>query len=358
MATMTAVQLLAPGELAVCEVPMPTPGPGEVLLQVAAAGMCGSDVHLVRHPSRALRLPLTLGHETTGTVVSANGVPGVTAGDAVMVAGIWGCGQCPPCTEGRVNTCAHWATRSVFPPGPGLGYHGGMADYMVAPARSLVPLGDLDPVAAAPLADAGATSAHALNIARAHLRPGATVLVIGVGGLGHLALQLLRATTLCRVVAVDVNPDRLAASLGHGADLAYAADDTTAGHLRELTAGLGVDVVFDFAGSDSSLELARQSVASGGAIVAVGLGGGNLAFRAAPMPADRRSGLPWGVTVVQPYGATMHELAEVIALASAGRLHAEAEHHPLIAAPKVLTRLSAGQVRGRAVLLPHLEDPS
>ncbi|MEV4670838.1 NAD(P)-dependent alcohol dehydrogenase [Actinomadura sp. NPDC049382] len=350
---MQAAQLLEPGRFEIREIATPVVGEGQVLLKVVGAGMCGSDVHLVRHPPKALPLPLTLGHETTGRVVElGSGVTGLSAGDAVLVAGIWSCGTCPACAEGRDNACSFWATRTAVPPGPGLGHPGGMAEYMVAPARSLVPLGDLDPVTAAPLADAGIAPSHAISLARRQLRPDATAVVIGVGGLGHLAVQILRATTACRIVAVDIDDDRLAAALDHGADVTLRSEQA-AEALLDLTGGLGANAVFDFVGTDGTLEIARRTVATYGAIIIVGLGGGTLQVHAAPAPIKRQSGLPWGVSVQRPYGATRRDITEVIALAAAGRITAHIQAFPLHAAPEVLQRLEQGHVHGRAVLLPN-----
>ena len=347
---MQAAQLVAPGDFALREIDVPEPGAGEVLLRVLAAGMCGSDVHIVHAAAPLFPLPLTLGHETAGSIEKLGpGVKGLERGEQVLVAGIWGCGLCRACLEGRENACEYWARRTPVPLGPGLGFNGGMADYMVAPARSLFPLGGLDPVQAAPLGDAGVTPCHAINLVRQHLRCDATVVVIGVGGLGHMALQILRATTACRLIAVDTDAGRLQAAKGHGADLTVPSDSHAAAALLQLTGGLGAQVVFDFAGIGPTLSLASAAVASYGAVVAVGLGGGSLPLVADAPPAGSPK---WGVTLIRPYDATTRDIFEVIALAQAGKLTAELERHRLSEAPAVLTSLAEGRVRGRAVLVP------
>jgi propanol-preferring alcohol dehydrogenase len=347
---MRAVQLVAPGRLELREVPVPDPAPGEVLVRVSAAGMCGSDVHIVRTKDAVFPMPLTLGHETAGLVEKVGaGVIGFEPRQAVLVSGIWGCGRCRQCVAGRENACEYWATRSPIPLGPGLGFNGGMADFMVAPARSLYALGDLSPVDAAPLADAGVTPCHAINLVRAHLLADATVAVIGVGGLGHMALQLLRATTSCRIIALDNDAGRLAASERHGSDVRVPSDANAATAVLALTGGVGVQVVFDFAGVSASLALGNAIVASYGALVVVGLGAGTFSFVADAPPV----GTPkWGVSVVRPYGATNRDLYEVIGLAQRGKLKAEVERHSLEEAPSVLSSLAQGRVRGRAVLVP------
>ncbi|MBW8710666.1 MAG: alcohol dehydrogenase catalytic domain-containing protein, partial [Mycobacterium sp.] len=236
---MKAAQLVAPGEFVVHDISEPTPAPGQALLQVVAAGMCHSDVHIVHGALSSLPLPFTLGHETTAKVLDPNGAPGVQAGQNVIVAGIWGCNNCRPCRLGRANACEKWARTMPIPIGPGLGFAGGMAERMVAPYSALVPIGDLDPVAAAPLSDAAVSPAHGISQVRDLLTPDATVLVIGIGGLGHMALQILRATSACRIIAVDKYPERLARATSHGADLTVISDEHAAAHILELTDGLG-----------------------------------------------------------------------------------------------------------------------
>jgi propanol-preferring alcohol dehydrogenase len=347
---MKAAQLVAPGRLEIRDVAVPEPAAGEVLVRVGAAGMCGSDVHIVHSGKAMFPLPLTLGHETAGVVEKLGaGVKGLQPGQRVLVAGIWGCGVCRACVDGRENACEYWARRAPIPLGPGLGFAGGMAEWMVAPARALFALGDLDLVEAAPLADAGVTPCHAINLARPHLRADATVAVIGVGGLGHMALQILRATTACRILAVDTDAARLKAAKAHGADEAVTSDAHAAAAIMELTDGLGAQAVFDFVGVTPTLTLANAIVATYGALVLVGLGAGSLPLVADAPPAGRPK---WGVTLIRPYGATNRDIYEVIGLAQRGKLKADVERHPLAEAPAVLAALVEGRVRGRAVLIP------
>lgn len=347
---MKAAQLLEPQVFEICEIPDPVLTEGQVLLEVAAAGICHSDVRIVNRTVPTLPLPLTLGHETAAKVIDPNGAPGFVEGEYVLVAGIWGCGTCRPCRLGRPNACETWARSLPIPIGPGLGFPGGMAEYMVAPHQALVSLGDLDPVAAAPLADAAVTPAHAVSLARDLLTPDATVVVIGIGGLGHMALQILRATTATRIVAVDADLDRVQTAAQYGADVALASGEDTAARILELTDGLGAHVVIDIVGVDATLKTAVEAVRTYGAILMVGLGGGSLPMTAGGT--NRHDGPPWGVRVVRPYGATVADVLDVIALARAGRIRAEVETHDLLDAPSVLRRLEQGLVPGRAVLIP------
>ena len=187
--------------------PVPEPREGEVLIKVAGAGACHSDLHVYATAAGNgfFKPPFTLGHENTGTVVALGpGARGVEIGERVAVYCAWGCGTCRMCVAGEENYCMHQRTLR----GCGLGVDGGMAEYLLVPAsKYLVPLGDLDPIDAAPLTDAGITPYHAINRSRALLRPGATCAVIGIGGLGHLALQILRTTTAVRIIALDVSDE-------------------------------------------------------------------------------------------------------------------------------------------------------
>src|SRR4051812_32144441 len=207
---MRAVRLTGwqrPPEL--CEIPEPVAAPGGVVLRVAGAGLCHSDLHLMHWPAGTLpyELPFTLGHEVTGTVIElGSGANGVEVGDDVIVYGPWGCGACRRCSRGEEHLCE----RQALQRGGGLGRDGGLAEYVAIPSpRLLVPLGGLDPVAAAPLADAALTPYHAIRRALPYLHPGASAVVIGVGGLGHVAVQLLAALSSARIVAVDVREEAL-----------------------------------------------------------------------------------------------------------------------------------------------------
>jgi propanol-preferring alcohol dehydrogenase len=188
----------------------PEPGPGEVLLKVAGAGACHSDVGLFAEfegdPTGLMTPPFVLGHETSGWVEAIGpGVVGIDRGAAYLVYGPIGCGHCRACSRGQDTYCEH--PEAVGYLATGLGRDGGMAEYMTVPARNLVPLGDADPVAAAPLADAGLTPYHAIKLSLPKLAGGGKhALVIGLGGLGLLAVQILRAITGAQVIATDLKP--------------------------------------------------------------------------------------------------------------------------------------------------------
>ncbi|MEU1508833.1 NAD(P)-dependent alcohol dehydrogenase [Kitasatospora sp. NPDC005748] len=345
---MKAVQYRTAGAAPeVVTVPDPEPGPGQVLLKVTAAGVCHSDIAVMSLPAEQLSfpLPLTLGHEGVGTVAALGaGVTGFTEGDAVAVYGPWGCGSCAKCAEGKENYCLRAAELGIRP--PGLGAPGAMAEYMIVDdPRHLVPLGGLDPVRAVPLTDAGLTPYHAIKRSLGKLVPGSTAVVIGTGGLGHVAIQLLRAMTAARVVALDVTEEKLALARAVGAHEAVLSDASAPAAVRALTGGVGAQVVLDFVGAPPTVASAGAMAAVEGDVTIVGLGGGSL-------PVGFGT-LPYEVSVASPYWGTRSELIEVLDLARAGAVEVHVETYGIDDAPLAYERLHAGLINGRAVILPN-----
>jgi propanol-preferring alcohol dehydrogenase len=341
-----AFRLTAPHEMRLSTVSDPEPGPGEVLIKIGAAGVCHSDLHIIEAPAGAFPLPMTLGHENAGWVDGLGpGVTGWNRGDAVAIYGILGCGRCFACLRGRDNEC-----RTVPVGGIGLSRDGGIAEYVVVPAKQLLPIGELDVSQAAPLTDAGLTPYHAIDLARDVLRPGTACVVIGVGGLGHMAVQILAATTSVRIIAVDLSDDALELAGRLGAHHTIKSDATASAFIRELVgpAPGGAEAVFDFVGVTPTLKLAASVVSTGGRLMLVGLGGGTLPIK--PGVAD--IGVPMETQVIVPFWGTRAELAEVIALARAGRVTAHVESFPLANAAAAYKRLREGSLRGRAVIVP------
>lgn len=334
------------------EIEKPVPGPGQVLLSVAAAGLCHSDTFLMGLPADqyTFGLPLTLGHECVGHVAELGpGVSGVHEGELVAVYGPWGCGRCVPCSRGEENYCPDAAALGIAP--PGLGAPGAMAEYLlVDDARHLVPVDGLDPAAVVSLTDAGLTPYHAIKAELGLLGPGSTAVVIGAGGLGHVAIQILKAVTAAQIIAVDTSEQKRELATSVGAHHVLPSDGGTAAAIRDLTNARGADVVFDIVGSEATLTTARECVRVDGSIEIVGIGGGLL-------PAGFFS-TPFGVRVRNPYWGTRDELAEVIALARAGHIEVTVETFGLEEAPEAYRRLREGQVRGRAVVLPQRPVPA
>ncbi|WP_067860146.1 NAD(P)-dependent alcohol dehydrogenase [Nocardia shimofusensis] len=346
---MHALQVTGPGTLELRTVPVPDIGPAEVLLRVGAAGICHSDLRIVALTEPRCAEPFTLGHEISGTVEAVGAEVATPAvGARGVVYPCWSCGVCRECLRGNENVCLA-AGRAAIPPCPGLDRDGGMAEYVRIPARAFVSIGDLDFLQAAPLADAALTSYHAVAGAREQLLPGATAVVIGVGGLGHMAVQILAATTAARVVAVDLSEDKLALATANGADEGLVIDDDTAARILDRTGGRGAEAVFDFVGVDQTARLAVESVAPNGAYRMIGLGGGAPEITSGPAG---KAGWPWGASVRKSYGGTRSDLVESIALAQSGKLRVEVEPYELTDGREALDRLEHGLVRGRAVLVP------
>jgi propanol-preferring alcohol dehydrogenase len=337
---MTALRLEAWGEPPrFAEVPVPETGPGEVRLRMTAVGLCHTDLHFLEGAPGAFpyELPFTLGHENVGRVDELGvGVDDLAPGTAVAVAGVHSCGRCTTCLRGADNYCPQgWRGR-------GYGDDGGLAEFLVVPRRELVPIGGLDPCAAAPLTDAGATSYHVVKKVRPKLVPGSTAVVIGAGGLGGYAVQHLRLLTAARVVAVDVDPGRLERARSLGAAEVLLSDAGTAAAVRDLTDGAGAEVVLDFVGTDATARTALKCARAMGAVALVGAGGGT-----APVGWGR---VPLECEVFVPMGATLAELHEVVALAGSGALRVDVEVFPFERAPEAYERFASGELQARAVV--------
>ncbi len=347
---MKALQYTAFGEPpTVREVPTPEPTGSQVLLKVLAAGACHSDEFVMSQPAEMLAalgiaLPMTLGHEGVGEVAALGpAATGVSVGDRVAVYGPWGCGQCRTCATGAEQYCERAAELGIRP--PGLGAPGSMAEYLlVDDPRHLVPLDGLDPVVAAPLTDAGLTPYHAIGPVLPKLVPGSTAVVIGVGGLGHLAIQLLRTLTATTVVALDLDADKLDFATQVGAHHAFASDDSAVDRVREVTGGRMATAVFDIVGLQPTCSLAARLVHAQGEITVVGVGDG-----AVPVGFFT---LPYEVRVRSPYWGTVPELHEILALGRSGAINVHTEEFSLDDAPEAYVRMHARTLRGRAVIVP------
>ncbi|HUA46832.1 MAG TPA: NAD(P)-dependent alcohol dehydrogenase [Solirubrobacteraceae bacterium] len=338
---MKAVRLLSwQAEPELCDVDVPAPGPGEVLVKVEAAGLCHSDLHVMDWPEGTLRweLPVTLGHETAGTVAALGaGALGVQEGDPVLVYGPWGCGVCRWCARGAENLCPE---RTAC----GLGSDGGLAEFVVVPsARLLVPRGDLDAAQAAPLTDAALTPYHALGPHLWRLVPGSDVVIIGVGGLGHVAVQLVRELSAARTVAIDPRESARRVATEAGAGVALDSRDLTSADVRAHIASSGAALVLDFVGSDETVSLAAALIEPGGHVSIVGSGATSFPLGIGNLPFEWSAGRPsWG---------TLPELHEVVALAAAGRIEIEVEQFALEDTLEGYRRLRHGEVSGRAVVV-------
>ncbi|MBC7154620.1 MAG: alcohol dehydrogenase catalytic domain-containing protein [Rhodobacteraceae bacterium] len=324
----------------------------EVLLRVTASGVCHSDLHIregcynlghgqtLSFADRGMKLPLVMGHEPVGQVIAA----GPDAGDLVreknFVIYPWqGCGECHQCNSGRENYCA--APRYL-----GMYADGGYADRIKIPhPKYLFDIGDISPEIAAPLACSGLTTFSALKKVEDTIKV-APVVIIGAGGLGLMAIGLVKAMGGLPPVVVDIDPAKRDAALKAGAGTAIDGAATDAvGQVQAATGGPALAVV-DLVGAEPTANLAFNAVGKGGKIVIVGLFGG-----AAPWP------LPLipvkAVSIMGSYVGSLSEFAELMELAKAGKVAAlPTQTVALEEAETVLNRLEEGKIVGRAVLTP------
>jgi NAD+-dependent secondary alcohol dehydrogenase Adh1 len=312
----------------------------DVLIRIGGAGVCATDLHAIEglmEPA-GVTLPRVLGHENAGWVEEVGpGVTTVAKGDAVLVFPPRSCGMCVPCRRGVDMLCIHHEFT-------GLTVDGGFADYVLVPERSLVTLpSGVEPSAVAPHADAGLTAYHAVKRLAPLLTPGTTAAIVGVGGVGHIALQLLQELGSSSTIAIDTDDRRrrLAGELG--------ADDVLDGPgavdaVREITGGRGADVVLDFVGTDQSHGDSLAMLARGGSYSIVGFGGLVTVPSAAIVGNES--------TVMGNLVGTWLDLWEVMQLHGSGRLVLKTETHPLDAVNDVLAKLAEGEITGRAVLVP------
>ena len=334
---------------ALVDVPRPRPGYGEVLLKVAGAGACHSDVAVYRDFSASspggLKPGFVLGHESSGWIEEVGpGVQGYEVGGAYLVYGPIGCGRCKSCAIGADILCENAATNPYM--AMGLGRDGGMAEFMTVPARNLVPLGDADPVDAAPLSDAALTPYHAIRNSLPQLGGGGKfALVIGLGGLGQMGVQILKALTGATVIAMDIKPEAMKRAEADGATC-VGADDPVA-EIRSLTGGHGVDAAFDFVGSSPTIAVAQASIAPQGRLTVVGIANGAAQWSFFTTPYE--------ATLANTYWGTLGDLHDVVDMYRAGQIRPEVERFTMDNALEAYRRLEAGELSGRAVVTPNLK---
>jgi NAD+-dependent secondary alcohol dehydrogenase Adh1 len=318
--------------------------PDEVLVRIGGAGVCATDVHAIEglmEPA-GVSLPLVLGHENAGWVEQVGDlVTTVAPGDAVILYPPFSCGLCVPCRRGNDMHCVHHEFT-------GLSLDGGFAEYVRVRERSVIKLPEgLAPDDVAPHADAGLTAYHAVAKVAHLMPPGSTTVIMGIGGVGHIAVQLARELGSGRVVAVDTQPERLSLAHELGADeglWAGAGGDTVVGGVRELTDGHGADLVIDFVGTDDTHRDSLAMLARGGTYSVVGYGG------TVSVPSNALVGQEHAV--IANLVGSWTDLYELIQLHAAGRLTLRVQKHPLDAVNDVLDSLRAGEILGRAVLVP------
>ncbi len=330
----------------------PQPQGTEVLVRVQAAGLCHSDLHIwegyydlgggkkLSLADRGIKLPLTLSHEICGEVVAAGPQAGDVKTGTVAVVHPWiGCGQCAACQRGEENIC-------MKPQSLGVMRDGGFADYVIVPhPRYLVDLGGLDPVKAAPLACAGVTTYSAVKKFGERIHQD-LVVIIGAGGLGMMAIEVLKALGAKGAVVVDVDPAKREAALKAGALAAIDARATDAARQIAEATGGGARAVLDLVGATPTVKLALDACARGGHVVVVGLMGGDITLSLPIIPMRP-------LKIEGSYVGTLPELRELVALMRAGKMQPSAvTQRPLGEVNEALEALAQGKVMGRQVLVP------
>lgn len=296
----------AAADLRIDEVPAPEPAPGEVVVDIAACGVCASDLHVVQGVTPAGHLPITLGHEAAGTVSALGAdVTQWQVGDRVIVPAGRICGTCVMCRTGRDNLCEQ---SQVL----GVDVDGAQAGAIAVSAAMPLPIpGHVPFPQAAILADAVATPYHALK--RGGIGEGMVAVVIGLGGLGFHAVQL---AVLAGAEVIGVDTDEVArdrAIVAGAAGVVDAGDGDAAAQVLAATDG-GADVSFEFVGISGTVAFASRVLRPGGRATLVGIG------------RDRLTGPPLGLfvsreqEVVGSFGATVADVNELIDLVDAGRL--------------------------------------
>jgi NAD+-dependent secondary alcohol dehydrogenase Adh1 len=328
--------------LELVERPEPEPeGSRDVVVRVGGAGVCATDLHAIdglMEPA-GLRLPVVLGHENAGWVHAVgDGVTTAKVGDPVLVYPAYSCGLCVACRRGLDMHCE----RHQF---TGLTRDGGFADYVLVDERSLLPLPPgVEPVEVAPHADAGITAYHAVKKLLPRLEPGTTTAVIGVGGVGHIALQLVRRLGGGSVIAIDTDERRRRLASELGADEVLGAERDVAGAVRELTGGSGADVVLDFVATDATHAASLAMLARRGLYSTVGYGG-LVSVPSVALVVGEQS-------ITGNLVGSWIDLWELLQLHGRGEVTLRSETHPLDEVNDVLEALRAGEVTGRAVLAP------
>ena len=315
-------------------------GSRDVVVKVGGAGVCATDLHAVdglMEPA-GLKPPVVLGHENAGWVHAMGAdVTTVAEGDAVLVYPAYSCGLCVPCRRGQDIHCE----RHQF---TGLTRDGGFADYVLVDERSLLKLPPgVEPAEVAPHADAGITAYHAVKKLLPRLEPGSTAALIGIGGVGHIALQLVRLLGASQTIAIDTDERRRQLAAELGADEVLDGQDP-GGAVRELTDGRGVDLVFDFVGTDETHGAGLQMVARRGVYSVIGYGG-TISLPSVGMIATETA-------IAGNLVGNWIDLWELLELHGRGEITLRTETHGLDDVNEVLGRLRDGDVTGRAVLVP------
>src|SRR6059036_2747067 len=302
---MRAVRFESGGAIKVVQLPNPQPGAEDVLVQVLAAGVCRTDLHLLDEVKAGEHEPLIPGHEMAGRIAKiGDDVYTAKVGDLVGVHFEQPCGRCLQCRRQRTNLCEEGTTLGFDGPG-------GYAEFVVAKQTTILPLPpNFDPALAAPLGCSGATAYRAV-VAFGQAEEEDLVVIIGAGGVGLSAIQISKAYN-ARVFAVEPREEARKAALDSGADRAVAPGEAHAA-FRDFAADAGADVAVDFVGTKSTFDLGRSLLGPGGRFVAVAPGRETVDVAASDL-------VNGGKAYLGAYSSTMADFARAISLAEAGRL--------------------------------------
>ncbi len=334
------------------EIASPDLQPDEVLLDIHACGICGTDVHIAREGIIPTAFtPIALGHEPAGVIAALGSeVEGWSVGERVVSYPAAFCGHCPACSSGREGLCARMA---VF----GISRHGALAQQMRAPARCLVRLPEsISFETGAILTDAVSTPYHAV-VRRAELKAGERVMVVGCGGLGSQAIRFCKLLGASQIIAVDPNPVALEAARRAGAtETIEVTDQPLHKMVRGLTNGVGVDIAFEFVGRASTVESAVRSLRRGGRAVVVGIGAERIQLPAIRMFVGNEYELRGSM------GLDLQDLKEVVALVEQGEIDLKnaTSAISLSQVDEALTKLQKGEAQHARYVVSHAlsMDPS
>jgi S-(hydroxymethyl)glutathione dehydrogenase/alcohol dehydrogenase len=367
-ATMLAAVLRTPGgPLELERIPVPAPKAGEVLIRVAACGVCHTDLHVLKDEID-FPLPAVLGHEISGTVAAVGpGVETLPVGARVVASFIIPCETCRFCAEGRDDLCEKFfslnrlkgrlydgETRLRDAGGNDLSMYsmGGLAEYAVVPTSDVFVLPDSLPLAESAVLGCAVFTAYGAVRHGADLRGGERVAVVAVGGVGSNLIQVARAFGAAQVIAVDVAPDKLAAAKDLGAtDTVNSAEQDPVARVLELTDGKGVDVAFEALGRAATFVQALEMVGDGGRMVAVG-----IAARGTTAPIEITRLVRRSIRVIGSYGArTRHDVPLILELAARNAIRPAAmvtRRFSLDQVNDAYDALDRGQINGRALIVP------
>ena len=339
--------------LQVQDVQTPKPKDSQILVKVQSVGVCHSDVHVwegyyegisgqqLKTTDRGVKYPLTPGHEIAGIVDSlGEQVEGFSKYEKVLVYPWVGEGMCPACKIGQENLCDKPRSLGIYS-------DGGYAEYVLVPNyKYLVKIGDdMDTDISAPLACAGLTAYGAIK--NANLKPDDNVVIVGTGGLGLMAIQLAKAVTGARIIAMDIDDKKLEVAKKEGADIIVnSKKDDPVKAIMELTGKLGADAVIDFVNATKTVETDIEFLRRRAKLLLVGLFGGELKLSLVTMPTR-------AYKIIGSYTGSLEDMVELVSLAKRGVIkQVVSKRFKLNQAGEALQMLKDGKIVGRGVINP------